>query len=241
VKKLATIITIATGIVIALTSLLTNLSKLTESARELHREFLQGPSSQPSPVANEKNLQEASPQQQGEEAQVPFAATTSEHSAWILAAPGCLVWDDGYRPDETVNWRGACENGFASGYGTELWFKKEGTEDFRYEGTLVKGKAEGRGVVTLANGDRYDGELKDGIENGHGVYTWASRAHYDGEWKDGNKTGHGVMTWLTATATKAIGRTTALMELVLMSGLTTERLLASGQTAASERGAIGRP
>ena len=63
--------------------------------------------------------------------------------------------------------------------------KKIGDGD--YEGDLVAGKAHGRGVYTLANGNRYDGEFKDDKMNGRGVKTFANGSPKQaGQWKDGN-------------------------------------------------------
>lgn len=39
-----------------------------------------------------------------------------------------------------------------------------------YKGGIVKGKYEGRGILTYANKERYEGEFKNGMKHGKGKY-----------------------------------------------------------------------
>jgi hypothetical protein len=64
----------------------------------------------------------------------------------------------------------------------------------RYEGDIVDGNANGKGVATWSNGRSYDGDWVDDKKNGKGVFTWADGRSYDGDWVDDKINGKGVFT-----------------------------------------------
>ena len=48
------------------------------------------------------------------------------------------------------------------------------------------GKANGEGVVTLADGSKYIGKIMDDRLHGKGIYRYADGMIYDGEWENSN-------------------------------------------------------
>ena len=61
----------------------------------------------------------------------------------------------------------------------------EATGADRYVGYFVKGKPDGKGTYTWANGARLDGNFKDGKAHGTGVYVSAKGVRYEGRFVDG--------------------------------------------------------
>jgi hypothetical protein len=60
-----------------------------------------------------------------------------------------------------------------------------------YEGACNSGKAEGFG--TAKGKDAFSGMFLKGKPNGRGTYTWADGHYYRGDWKDGQKDGEGEL------------------------------------------------
>ena len=65
----------------------------------------------------------------------------------------------------------------------------------RYEGDFVDGKANGKGILTFADGHRYGGDFVDGKRTGKGVYTWANGNRYEGDFVADKTNGKGIQTW----------------------------------------------
>jgi hypothetical protein len=121
-----------------------------------------------------------------------FAAHAGE---WIADnTTQCQVWNPFPKPEEAVKWTGACKDGKASGIGTLEWFK-EGKANGTFQGTYLDGLRQGKGVFTLANGNRYDGDFLDDKRTGKGFFTWINGDKYEGDFVDGKRTGKGVITW----------------------------------------------
>ena len=80
-----------------------------------------------------------------------------------------------------------------TGYGTKIY------NSCTYEGDLVKGIPNGRGVYIWDNGNRYEGEVVNGQRHGYGVLSWADGSCYEGEFVEDRRTGYGVMTWASGT------------------------------------------
>ena len=110
---------------------------------------------------------------------------------WISDGNGCKVANVFPQEGESIQWTGACEQGFASGQGTLTWKINGETTDV-YEGPLVKGWAEGEGKLTRKTGV-YTGEWKNSLQNGKGRYQHEDGTWYQGGWKDGKPHGHGQM------------------------------------------------
>ena len=136
---------------------------------------------------------------------VGFMQASAHAGAWIAdSSVGCQVWNPHPQPNETVQWSGACTNGFAQGRGAAQWFKNGvpfeadegewragrqagyGSQVWsagRYEGELVDGEPNGRGVLILES-LRYEGEFRNGKPNGTGTL-FSRRESFSGAWTDG--------------------------------------------------------
>ncbi|MDQ7825394.1 MAG: hypothetical protein RDV48_21515 [Candidatus Eremiobacteraeota bacterium] len=129
------------------------------------------------------------------------------------------VWNAS--PTITAEWAGGKKDGYADGKGVMKWFEN-GVLNEKFEGTYVKGKAEGKctyevydskgkvilsgeaefkggapngkGVMKWSDGRKYEGALKDGKEHGKGVFTWKDGTRYEGDFVFGVITGKGVIT-----------------------------------------------
>ena len=103
-------------------------------------------------------------------------------SAWMGdSRNGCKVWNPQPQPEESVRWSGACVAGFASGPGVTEWLE-DGQVTESVEGGRVAGHLQGRGIQTLANGDRFEGTWKDDRREGPGTYTRADGKRVTGVW-----------------------------------------------------------
>jgi hypothetical protein len=65
----------------------------------------------------------------------------------------------------------------------------------RYEGGVMDGKPDGRGIMIFPSGDVYDGEFGGGRRNGQGVFTFHDGTRYTGQFKNDDYNGHGKMTF----------------------------------------------
>jgi len=117
-------------------------------------------------------------------AQTPPPKPPPPAAGWIAdARTGCRVWNATPKANQTVTWSGPCQNRIAQGRGVVQWFENDHTAD-RYDGELVAGKFDGRGVYVAADGYRYDGAWRNGIANGTGELTTKS-GKFAGSWTDG--------------------------------------------------------
>ncbi len=65
----------------------------------------------------------------------------------------------------------------------------EATGADRYVGYFVKGKPDGKGTYTWANGARLEGTFKGGKAQGPGVYASSKGVRYEGEFENGKFAG----------------------------------------------------
>lgn len=74
-----------------------------------------------------------------------------------------------------------------------------------YEGDMVHGMRDGRGVCLYNNGLLYEGEWKDDREHGHGTLRTSDRKMiiYQGEWERGRLHGRGTYYYHEASSTEA--------------------------------------
>uniref|UniRef100_A0A3Q2Y609 MORN repeat containing 4 n=1 Tax=Hippocampus comes TaxID=109280 RepID=A0A3Q2Y609_HIPCM len=56
---------------------------------------------------------------------------------------------------------------------------------------------QGKGILTLENGESYDGEWKNGLADGMGEYTKTDGSKYMGKHSGGKRDGNGVISWRT--------------------------------------------
>lgn len=80
---------------------------------------------------------------------------------------GCKVLNPDPLPNESVQWSGACKNGYAEGEGTQQWFDN-GVPGQKYIGSMSGGKRSGSGVYIWPDGMRFDGEFFNNKRNGFG-------------------------------------------------------------------------
>lgn len=115
----------------------------------------------------------------------------AETEQWITDPRGCKVSNVAPQEGETITWSGECKNGFAHGEGTLTWFEK-GVKVETYNGTMVKGYAEGRGRLVRGSGV-YVGEWLKSQQHGKGRFEDADGSWYQGEWQEGQPHGRGQM------------------------------------------------
>lgn len=144
------------------------------------------------------------------------AALDSMPKEWIADKNGCKAWNPRPQPNESFEWSGNCNGGYAEGRGTVSWFldgksngyleaslrkgKAQGAclsvfgNGERKEGECIDGKMQGKGTHTFPNGDRFEGNFVDGLYNGFGVMTSHDGGRYEGEFKNGKPEGKGIGT-----------------------------------------------
>jgi hypothetical protein len=61
----------------------------------------------------------------------------------------------------------------------------------RYEGEIIDGEPNGKGVVKFDDGETHEGMFKDGVPNGKGKNSWANGMYIEADFKDGEPVGAG--------------------------------------------------
>jgi hypothetical protein len=97
---------------------------------------------------------------------------------------GCRVWNPNPEPDEHIEWKGPCAEGFAEGKGTLRWFSK-GKPYETDEGEFRKGKLNGFATLTWSNGRHFEGLWRDQKPNGKGTLTLPNGEVFSGDWQNG--------------------------------------------------------
>ena len=92
--------------------------------------------------------------------------------------------------DQGITYEGELLFGKRNGKGIQNW-----PDGSLYEGEWKDDKACGIGKLTFGNGDCYEGEWKEDKANGKGVFMGKNGAKYSGEWKNDKKHGKGVEGW----------------------------------------------
>jgi hypothetical protein len=104
---------------------------------------------------------------------------------WIAdARSGCRVWSASPAANETIQWTGACSQGFAQGRGTLQWFI-DGRPAWRDEGDFRDGKLAGAGTRTEPDGTRYEGFWRGSQPHGAGRYLTPNGDILEGFWRNG--------------------------------------------------------
>lgn len=104
---------------------------------------------------------------------------------------GCQLWHAAPPRGVTLQWRGACANGYAEGQGTAEW--RAGTRLWRYVGEVKAGKYQGKGFWQDQNGDRYEGQYVEGAREGSGALQFANGDRYSGEFHADQRSGSGEL------------------------------------------------
>ena len=75
---------------------------------------------------------------------------------------------------------------------TPCWQIAGGPKGAKYDGELsIRGMAQGRGKLVMANGDTYEGEFKAGRMDGYGRMQYSDGDSYEGDWKHDEHHGRG--------------------------------------------------
>ena len=64
-----------------------------------------------------------------------------------------------------------------------------------YEGDVVQGKKEGKGILKFKDGTIYEGEFKDDDFHGNGILKYNNGRKYEGTFKEGKMDGNGKFIW----------------------------------------------
>ena len=65
-------------------------------------------------------------------------------------------------------------------------------DDGKYNGHVINGKAEGKGIAYFNNGDKYDGEWCNDKKEGNGIYYFNNGARYEGYFIKDKRDGKGI-------------------------------------------------
>lgn len=120
---------------------------------------------------------------------------------WVtVKIPACKVWVEDLMPGEKTTWDGVCHGRTAGGEGTlTREFKRQGRKvKAGFIGTLLDGKAQGYGRTITVRGLIYEGTHVKGRFDGEGVLYLAKTGDeiYRGEFKEGYP--HGSGRYMTA-------------------------------------------
>ena len=108
----------------------------------------------------------------------------------LSSHPGCYVWDNGLKAEQTVSWTGACNGSVADGEGVLTWADPEDASV--YEGVLIGGKLHGRVSATQGNGTVSEGNYAAGQRVGRWRHVWADGTVVEGIMANGRVTGRWV-------------------------------------------------
>ena len=62
----------------------------------------------------------------------------------------------------------------------------------KYEGQMLKGLREGKGIFYYNDGGRYEGDWKNDVKEGKGIGYFNNGNRYEGDWKNDLKEGKGI-------------------------------------------------
>jgi hypothetical protein len=127
----------------------------------------------------------------------------------------CSLFSASASPGDTVQWTGACADGYAEGLGTATFTHDGQSQSFTanfvhgvipdghvitrwgqgwsYDGETVGGRFQGPGILTTNASDRFDGQWTDGKMSGFGVLLRTNGERYVGDWKDDKPNGKGEL------------------------------------------------
>jgi hypothetical protein len=143
------------------------------------------------------------------------SADENSNTGQWLKDGDCALYSAGAGPGDTVQWTGACVDGYAEGLGTATFTHEGQSQSFTanfvhgvipdghvitrwgqgwsYDGETVGGRFNGFGILTTDASDRFDGRWDNGKMNGFGVLLRANGERYAGDWKDDKPNGKGEL------------------------------------------------
>lgn len=87
-----------------------------------------------------------------------------------------------------LSFEGYFKKGIQEGYGKEYIYNRNGDISNKFIGNWKNGKVNGRGEMTLDNGDKYFGIWKNGLLDGFGVFVSSvNQEYFEGTWENGFK------------------------------------------------------
>jgi len=95
-----------------------------------------------------------------------------------------------YRYSSNITYTGKFVNGIREGKG-----KMTLQNGNVYEGAFSRGRMSGEGIMTYANGERYAGQWVNDLPNGTGKYFFKGRERYEGNFLNGEFDGQGMMIY----------------------------------------------
>ena len=104
---------------------------------------------------------------------------------------GAAVWNSDPRPGEAIGWSGGILDEKASGPGVLTWIE-DGRIVGRFAGTMVAGKAEGRGKVDFEIDEgfaHYEGDFSGSRMHGTGVLVLSDGSRAEGDFRNDNLEG----------------------------------------------------
>ncbi len=114
---------------------------------------------------------------------------------WIKTNKGCNVHNPTPLKNESIEWTGNCESGFASGKGTLTWYQNNKITGDYYTGTMKEGKPDSDGFYKIKD-KLFTGEFTNGeIISGSLILLdkMDTLSHYEGSFCNYNPCGEGVM------------------------------------------------
>src|ERR1043166_208485 len=124
------------------------------------------------------------------------SATDNSNAGQWLKDGDCSLFSAGANPSvspgDSVQWTGACRDGYAAGLGTATFTHDGQSQSFT--AFFVHGVIpDGHVITRWGQGWSYDGETVGGRFNGPGILTTDSSDRFDGQWNDGKMNGFGVL------------------------------------------------
>ncbi len=115
-------------------------------------------------------------------------AAQSQFLAAQCISGNCQNGTGTYRYSTNVSYTGRFVNGIREGKG-----KMTLQNGNVYEGNFSRGRMSGDGVMTYNNGERYTGQWVNDVPNGTGKYFFKGRERYEGNFTNGEFDGQGTM------------------------------------------------
>ncbi len=104
---------------------------------------------------------------------------------------GCQVWSDNYSPNDSITWKGNCNENYAEGFGTLTWFQNQKSVA-TFVGTMKKGNPNGEGKYTINDFGILQGNFLNGQLDGQGVAVYFNYGQKQiGIFKNGTLNGQG--------------------------------------------------
>jgi TonB family protein len=124
-------------------------------------------------------------------------AADAVKDVWISDDKGCKFYSRFKNPSHSIEWAGACKDGYVDGAG-ELKVFESGVQKATYSGNFEQGKLMGKGVVEYFNsgnhGVRLEGVFFNNLPHGPGIQTFADGRRFEGNFEKGCPQS-GITSW----------------------------------------------